>query len=162
MLKAEREIHRKSAVESFNKTWIYLDEEKRSPADDLEMLHSAHASRYHWGLVGTPLNHAVGDWQISRVYASLGQSELALRYARLSLTICTKNGLAELMPSACEAIARAYAAAKDSEHATEYVTKARRLLDRLPLEKEDRRIIGIVQAMRCSLDGGQEKYQRTV
>jgi len=139
MSKAEREFHRKTAAASFNKAWNYLDR-SRSPAEDLQMLHLAHASRYHWGLVGTPLNQAVGDWQISRVYASLRQPDLALRYARSSLSTAKKNDLAEMVPSAYEAIARAYAAAKDSKRAGECVAKARKLLDELPLEEEDRRI----------------------
>jgi len=138
--KAEREFHRKTAAMAFNRTWSYLDKKNRSPADDAQMLHLAHTSRYHWGLVGTPRNRAVGDWQISRVYASLGQPELALRYARLSLSTCKKNGLAESVPAAYEAIARAYATAKDTVRAEDYLAKARQLLDKLPLEKEDRRI----------------------
>jgi hypothetical protein len=83
---AEREFHRKTAAAAFNSLWDYLDKKNRSPDDDFQMLQLAHASRYHWGLVGTPHNQAVGDWHISRVYASLGQPELALRYVKLSLS----------------------------------------------------------------------------
>jgi hypothetical protein len=140
MSKAEREFHRRTAVNSFNKTWDYLDQGNRSSAEDLQMLQSAHASRYHWGLVGTPLNQAIGDWQIARVYASLRQPDLALRYARLSLSTCKKHSLEEIVPSAYESIARAYAAAKDPKRATEYLVKARQRLHKLHLGKEDRRI----------------------
>lgn len=104
------------------------------------MLQLAHASRYHWGLVGTHLNQAVGDWQISRVYASLGQADLALRYAKRCLSACRKKGLGETVPSACEAVARAYAVAKDPKRADEYLAKAKLLLDRIPLGKEDKAI----------------------
>jgi tetratricopeptide (TPR) repeat protein len=140
MLKAERDFHRKSAAAAFNKTWDYLEQKHRSSEDDAEMLQLAHASRYHWGLVGTPLNQAVGDWQISRVYASLGQADLALRYAERCLSACRKKGLGEIVPSAYEAVARAYAVAKDSKRANEYLAKAKVLLDRIPLDKEDRGI----------------------
>jgi geranylgeranyl pyrophosphate synthase len=44
------------------------------------------------------------------------------------------------VPTAYEAIARAYAVAKDSKLAGEYIAKARQLLDKLPLGKEDREI----------------------
>jgi tetratricopeptide (TPR) repeat protein len=140
MSKAERDFHRKTAAAAFNRTWEYLEKKHRSPADDAEMIQLAHASRYHWGLVGTPLNQAVGDWQISRVYASLGQADLALRHAERCLSACRKKGLGEIVPSAYEAVARAYAVARDSKHANEYLAKAKLLLDRIPLDKEDRGI----------------------
>ena len=140
MSKAEREFHRKTAAAAFNRTWDYLEKKHRSPDDDAEMLQCAHASRYHWGLVGTPLNQAVGDWQISRVYASLGQAELALSYAERCLSTCRKEGLGEIVPSAYEAVARAYAVAKDAKRANKYLSKAMILLDRIPLDKGDRGI----------------------
>jgi tetratricopeptide (TPR) repeat protein len=140
MSKAERDFHRKTAATTFNRTWDYLENKLRSPDDDAEMLQLAHASRYHWGLVGTALNQAVGDWQISRVYASLGQAELAMSYAKRCLSACRKKGLGEIVPSAYEAVARAYAVAKDPKHANEYLSKAKILLDRIPLDKGDRGI----------------------
>jgi hypothetical protein len=57
--KREREFHRKMAVRCFNETWDYLEKKKRTEQDDQEMLQLAHASRHHWGLVGTPRNKAV-------------------------------------------------------------------------------------------------------
>src|SRR6266581_7305438 len=57
------------------------------------MLHLAHASRYHWSFVGTARNLAVGDWQISRVYAALNQSDLDLHFAKTSLEIVEKTTL---------------------------------------------------------------------
>jgi hypothetical protein len=138
--KAELKFHRKAAIECFNKTWDYLEMKSRGSEDERQMVHLAHASRYHWGLVGTAANKAVGEWQISRVYSALGQSDLALRFARSSLSACEKHGLSEVMPSAYEGLARAYAVAKNSKRAEEYLVKARRRLDKLALDKEDREI----------------------
>lgn len=104
------------------------------------MLHLAHASRYHWGLVGTPKNMAVGDWQLSRIYAELEQPDLALMFAKASLSISRQNHLVEILPSGYEAIARAYAIAKDSRKAREYLRKARGLLNSLTLEREDMKV----------------------
>lgn len=140
MSKREREFHRRAAASSFNRAWDYLDKKNRAPEDDLQMLHLVHASRYHWGLVGKAVNLAVGEWQISRVYAALGQPELALRFARSSLSICRENGLGETLPSAYEAIARAYAVAKKPRQANDYLVRARRKLDGLALGPEDRRV----------------------
>jgi tetratricopeptide (TPR) repeat protein len=136
--KDEQEFHRKVAAGSFNKAWDLLEKNSRNKEEDQLMLGLAHSSRYHWSLVGTQRNQAVGDWQISRVYAALGQSELALRYAKSSLAACEKNGLGEIIPSAYEAVARAYAVARDSKRADGYLSKARRLLDKVPIGKEDK------------------------
>ena len=50
--------HRSLASSLFNHTWTLLDKKNRTPEDDIEMMHCAHASRYHWSIVGTPLNFA--------------------------------------------------------------------------------------------------------
>ena len=140
MTKAEREFHRRTAAEAFNKAWDYLDMKGRSSEDDLEMLRLAHASRYHWGLVGTPENQAVGDWQTSRIYAALGQPDLALRFAESALSTCREHGLHETELAAHEGIARAYAIGMDAKKAKRSLARARSLLDGLSLEKEDREI----------------------
>ena len=81
----EIELHRKFATDCFNSTWNLLDKNKRTLEDDARMIHMAHASRYHWGEIGTPLNFTRGDWQISRVYAVLGLGENALKYGKSCL-----------------------------------------------------------------------------
>ena len=108
--------------------------------DDLQILVLAHASRYHWGLVGTDRNRVVGDWQVSRVYAALGHPKLSLQFAESALSTCRKNGLVEIQPSAYEGVARAYAVARNATKAAKFLAKARTLLDNLDLEKEDREI----------------------
>src|SRR5260370_30347084 len=84
MSPSEREFHRKAAVECFNKTWKYLEKRHRTSGDDRLMLNLAHSSRYHWNLVGKASNFAIGDWQISRVYSTLNQPDLAIHFARTS------------------------------------------------------------------------------
>ncbi len=134
----EREFNRKTARDCFNHTWDFLDKKDRSAGDEEEMLHLVHASRFHWGLVGSPRNRAVGDWQVSRVYAALNQPSLSLRFARSSLEICQKNDLQEVLATAFEAIARAYAVAGDYSSAKSYIEKAREQLSKLSLDDEDR------------------------
>ena len=102
------------------------------------MLHLVHASRFHWGVVGTPANQAIGDWQISRAYALVGQPNLALRFAKSSLEICRRNSLFGLTHTAHEAMARACAVAKDYPAAKRYLDKARRQLADLDLDEGDR------------------------
>jgi hypothetical protein len=140
MTKQQREFHRKVAAACFNRAWDYLDMKERSPNDDLEMLNAAHSSRYHWGLVGTPEKRAVGDWQISRVYADLGQPKLSLQFAKSSLDACEKDDLTGIIHTANEAMARAYAIAKDYSRAKTYLGRANQQLDELKLSKGDRNV----------------------
>jgi tetratricopeptide (TPR) repeat protein len=135
--KKEREFHRKVAVHCFNQAWDYLDK-RRSPGDDRLILHLAHASRYHWGIVGTPRNEAIGDWQLSRVYAALGEPKLSLKFAKASLETCEANGLTDIIHTAYEGMARAYAVAGDYGNARECLKKARQHLAMLTLGKEER------------------------
>ncbi len=137
--KQESEFHRKTAKQCFNKTWDYLDKKNRTPADNIQMLNLAHASRYHWGLVGNARNLAVGEWQISRVYADLKQAEPSLIFAKSSLELVIKNNLSDLLPSVYEGIARAYAVAQQHQLAREYLAKARKELESIK-DEEDKKI----------------------
>ena len=136
MLQAEHDFHRKIAADCFNRTWDYLEQKNRSPDDDQIMLNLAHASRYHWSLIGKPWNFTTGDWQVSRVYAALKQPDLALSFAKKALEISEKNNLSERLVSAYEGMARAYAVAKDYPLAREFVRKARQQLRAVSLDDD--------------------------
>jgi hypothetical protein len=140
MTEKERRFHRKTAAQCFNKTWDFLEKKRRTADDDAMMLHLAHASRYHWSLVGSPRNQAVGDWQTSRVYAALKQPSLSLQFAKSSLEIARKNNLPTVITTAFEAVARAYAAAVNYKQARSFLGRARRQLGSLKIDDEDRRI----------------------
>lgn len=102
--------HKQMAVDLFNRTWNLIEKQERTEEDDDTMLYAAMASRYHWGIVGTPLNFARGEWQISRVYAILGKAEAALHHARKSEKLCLEHDLGAFdLGFAYEAMARAYA-----------------------------------------------------
>jgi hypothetical protein len=135
----ELEFHRKVAKECFNKTWDYLEKKNRTPDDDRQMLILAHTSRYHWELVGNARNLAVGEWQISRVYAALKQAEPSLLFAKSSLELVINNNLSELLPSAYEGMARAYAVAQQPQLARDYIVKARKELESIK-DEEDKKV----------------------
>ncbi len=132
----ESEFHRKTAAKCFNSTWDYLDKKGRSRDDEMQMLLLAHASRYHWGLVGTARNRMVGEWQISRVYAELDQPELSLNFAKAALDTCKKNSLSEFLASNYEGLARAHAVSHNVKQARESIERARNSL-RLVRDRED-------------------------
>lgn len=115
------------AAQLFNQTWRLLDQEQRTRADDDRMIHTAHASRYHWGQVPTvtPKNLARGEWQISRVYAVLGRAEPALYHARRVLDLVQDNDIGDFdLAFAYEALARAHAVAGDAAQARDYTDRA--------------------------------------
>jgi hypothetical protein len=114
------------AVRLFNRTWELLDTADRSPDQDDEMLHAAHASRYHWGEVGEPVNRVRGEWQCSRVYAVLGRAEPAFWHARRCLDLCEAHGIGDFdLAFAYEALARASALGGDRGAAAGYAERAR-------------------------------------
>jgi hypothetical protein len=121
----EQELHRKFAVDLFNRAWDLLDQEDRTPEEADTMIHAAHASRFHWGEIGTPLEYARGEWQISRVYAVLDRPQAALYHAQRSLDLCQANEIGDFdLAFAYEALARAYAVAGDMAKSGDYTELA--------------------------------------
>jgi hypothetical protein len=115
-------LQRRTAADLFNFTWTLLEKPDRSSREDDLMIHAAHAQRFHWEWVGEPVNHARGEWQVSRVYAVLGRAEPALYHARRCLEICEAHGLGDFdVAYAYEALARAHGVAGDGDEAGRFV-----------------------------------------
>jgi DNA-binding transcriptional MerR regulator len=138
---ADRADRRQLAVDLFNHVWTLLERTDRSPLEDDEMLHAAHASRYHWGEVGEPVHLARGEWQCSRVYAILDRGEPALWHARRCLGLCEEHGIGDFdIAFAWEAIARASAVAGDRAASADALGRARELSAAIA-EDEDRELL---------------------
>ena len=69
----DQATRRALAAGLFNHTWTLLETNPRTPAQDDEMIHAAHASRYHWGEISDDVHLARGEWQCARVYSVLGR-----------------------------------------------------------------------------------------
>ena len=127
----EPEAHRQLGVDLYNKTWTLMRQSDRTPRDDDELLHCAHASAYHWLQVGTTANRARSEWLCSRVYTVLALPEPALRHARRCLAL-VESAPGEMedwdLAAAHEALARAHATAGDSEQAARQVELGRAAL----------------------------------
>ena len=137
----DRDARRRLAVDLFNRTWTLMEMPERTPIQDDEMIHTAHASRYHWGEVGTPANLARGEWQCSRVYAVLGRGEPSLWHARRCLALCEEHGIGDWdIAFAWEAIARASRVAGDDAGAASALARARELSAEIA-EDEDRELL---------------------
>ena len=127
--------HKQMAVDLFNLTWDLIEKHDRTETEDDTMLYAAMASRFHWGIVGTPLNFARGEWQISRVYAILGRSESAIHHARKSLRLCTEYHLGDFdLGFAYEAMARAYKIAGDTAEQQKYLSLALKTAEKVEQE----------------------------
>ncbi len=114
------ETHRRLAVGLYNHAWSLLERGARSTADDDELVHAAHASRWHWGEVGTAANHARGEWLCARVYATLGRAEPALHHADRCRQLVESGGEGFEdwdRAAALEAVARARLTAGDVDGA---------------------------------------------
>jgi DNA-binding transcriptional MerR regulator len=132
---------RRLAADLFNHTWELLETPSRTSAQDDEMIHSAHASRFHWGEVGTPQNLSVGEWQCSRVYSVLGRAEPALWHARRAAAIAEASDVPRwCLAAAYEALARAALVGGDEKTAREWLAKGRATIAE-EADKEDAEII---------------------
>lgn len=121
------EAERRLAADLFNQTWRLLEMGARTREQDDEMIHCAHASRYHWGRVGQPVNLARGEWQIARVYAVLGRGDPASFHARRCLEITQTHQLGAFdVAAAYEALARAALVRGNRAEAEHFTEEARR------------------------------------
>jgi hypothetical protein len=133
--------HRQLGSELFNGTWKLLDKPDRTPDEDALMIHTAHASAYHWLQVGKPENFARSHWQCSRVYSVLGRSEPAIYHGRFVLDICQRNGIGDWdLAFAYEALARAHAVAGDSAESARWLAMAHEASENIA-EDEDREMV---------------------
>lgn len=130
---------RSLAAGLFNRTWELMDAGETGD----ELIHTAHASAYHWSKVGTAANRARGEWLCARVYSVLGRPEPALHHARRCLEL-VEAAPAEVedwdLAGAYEALARAHALAGDREEARRYRDLGVEALARIA-DPEDRALV---------------------
>ena len=138
------ELHRRLGAELFNHVWDLLVIEERTPNQDDEMVHAAHASRYHWSRAEGPgPRWARGEWLCSWVYSELGRAEPALHHARRCEALCHEyeSELEDFdMPAMHEALARAQLVAGNREEALHRLDLATQLCAEIE-DPEDREII---------------------
>jgi hypothetical protein len=109
---------RQRGVALFNRTWEPIG----SRADDVRMLHMAHASRFAWSEAPEcrPENVVRGEWLCSRVYAVLRWVEPAQWHAYLCLDGCEAARIGDWdLAYAYEALASASSVAGDEVQASE-------------------------------------------
>lgn len=132
--------HRKFAAASNNRAWE-LSVRERSPREDQEMLAAAHASAWHWSVVGAELNQMRATMLLAEVHALLGMAPSAMRYAEEMREYFLRVCAPEWETAFVHAIhAHAAAVAGQSQaHAASYAL-ATEALAAIP-DEEDRRIV---------------------
>jgi hypothetical protein len=134
----KRDEERKLAGKLFNRVWALMEKPRRTREEDDELIHAAHASSYHWGVVGKAENRARGEWQISRVYTVLDRGEPAIAHAQRCLEICRQHGLADWdIAYAYESLARAHKTAGHAAESRKFKKLARAAGDQIS-ETEER------------------------
>ncbi len=133
--------HRQFSTGAFNLAWELIDKSDRTPEEDIQMLSSAAASLWHWIQRDDVTNQhrSVGYWQLSRVYALLGEGNMARRCGEL----CLKSSQQEApfyLAYAHEALARAAMVAGDPETAQRHKSETQRYLN-LVTETESRKLL---------------------
>jgi hypothetical protein len=149
----DTDIHRAAAVQTHGETWGLLEKADRTPEDDERLIHTAHTSCYHWLHAGTAVHRQRGEWLISRVYATLGLGEAAVRHARrcAEITASSPEGLEDFDHAfALEALARSHAVAGEAELATRYRIQAKEAGEMIKSEDDRVYFLGDLEGGRWS------------
>lgn len=144
--------HRYFSVECFNRAWDYIDKASRTPEEDEEMLRLSLASLWHWTQRAdcSPVQCSVGNWQVARVYALLGQADNARRYAQRCRQVSQDDSLAPFyLAYAYEALARAEMAAGEREAMNGYLEQARLLAERMRDPEARQMLLRDLESIRC-------------
>lgn len=137
-----QQAHQYFSADCFNKTWDNMDKDGgRSTEENMEMLHTAIASLWHWTQREdvTPQNLSTGYWQVSRVYCLIKQPHNARRYGLLSLQYA-KDLPPFFKGYAYESLARGEMIANNRVIMKTYLEKAREMLAQIE-DEEDRQAL---------------------
>ena len=137
---AQEQVDKTFAPGLFNKTWEYMTRESLTAEEEDEMLHIAHASRYHWSKIGKPVNLARGEWLLARAYSVAKRPTEALYWANRCRERCEGMGLSAFdCAASAEAVARAHAVGGNTTQAREWRDKAAESAKAIT-EAEDKKI----------------------
>jgi hypothetical protein len=120
------------ASQANNRAWTLAEMLQRSPEEDEEMLHAAHAAMYFWKIVGGPSNHAHAAQLLAHVYALLEQPGPAAQYLSKSLPHFRQRDTAPWELAFAHAVAAHVAAAKgDAAGHAEHYLQAKAAAERM-------------------------------
>ena len=135
--------HRHFSAECFNEAWDHLDMKSRTREEDVAMLAASYASLWHWSKRADRKdeNLSVAHWQLSRIYAVLGDADWARKHGEMSLKYAGKPGAGPFfLAYAHEALARASAVGGDADASEKHLALAREALARVE-DVESRKMV---------------------
>ncbi len=138
------DAHRYFAVDCFNKAWDLIDQSERTPDEDQQMIGLGQASLWHWARREdcTDRNLSVGCWQVSRIYALVGQADEARRYGQLSLDSGRRSELPPFFIGySHEALARAEAGLENRTEMEKHLESAREEADKVSGAEEKKQLL---------------------
>jgi hypothetical protein len=87
----ESSWRRRFAARANNRAWTLSEQVSRTPVEDQEMLHAAHAAMHLWSAIGTARHFASAQLLLGQVHALLGNDRYALPYAQAAHDYFTAN-----------------------------------------------------------------------
>jgi hypothetical protein len=128
----DREDHRRTAAETFNRCRELLENGNRTDEDNRELLTLTFVSRYRWMFAGAEEQMIIGDWMVSRAAATIGEAHLAVRFAQRAYDRAQEADVPDwLGASVCEGLARAHAANGDLALRKQWYETAGDLVERI-------------------------------
>ncbi|NQT34216.1 hypothetical protein HQ587_03415 [bacterium] len=110
-----------------DRVWQLLDKEEVTSEEADQLIHAAHAARFHLGEIGTPLDIARSEWHLSRAYLKVGRPVPAYYYGQKCLEVCRDKELGPFTISyAYETLARTAQKLEDEDAFEEYIGLAKR------------------------------------
>jgi len=114
----------------------------RTSQDESRMIPFALGSQFHWYKSPNwqPVNAQRGEWLISHVYSVMGREDRALIHAKNCMEFTEEQDLKDFdLAYAYEAMARAYASAKDKDNFEKYYKLAKDSGEKIASE-EDKKV----------------------
>lgn len=132
---------RRLAAQANNRAWRLSESTTRSPAENEEMLHAAHAAMHLWSIVGNENNKAHASQLLAHVHALLGQRKPAAAYQAPAWAYFRSGEREAWEVALTHAVAANVAACgrDDVAHRRHYL-EAQALIEALP-DPEDRAIL---------------------
>ena len=132
---------RRLASQANNRAWSLAEALRRSPEEDEEMLHAAHAAMHFWKIIGKPSNHAHAAQLLAHVYALLKLPGPATHYLSKSLPYFLKNDCAPSELAFAHAVAANVASAEGNAEAyTKHYSQAQAIIAQVA-NPEERKIL---------------------
>ena len=140
--------HKYFSTTCFNRTWEFIEKQQRTEEDNQTMILLSMASLWHWTQRPdcAPNNLFGGYWQISRVYAIIGNAEQARIYGQLALKHGTEAGPFH-EGYGHEALAHAEMVAGNKEQMRQHLEKARKLAETVTNAEEKKYLLADLDSM---------------